>query len=174
MHTRHENALDNTRTQPGSDRRPSISDAGPEHVPLDFLSFDQADVAEAWRLIENGIPAEWIGRLAANLSMPEDRVQDMLGLSASVTRRKAGQRGRLPASESSRVLGVYCLIATVDRMVQESGNSDGFNPATWLADWINHPVPTLGDRLPAELLGTREGQQLVWSLLRKMQSGAYS
>lgn len=66
------------------------------------------------------------------------------------------------------------LIDQVDRLVRESGRPQGFDVAAWLIDWIEHPVPALGNRRPLDLLDPEGGEQLVSQILSRMQSGPYS
>jgi putative toxin-antitoxin system antitoxin component (TIGR02293 family) len=140
----------------------------------EFLSSDDGAVADAWRLIEHGISADWVKDLAARMSMSQARLISMLGLPRNAARRRAGAPRRLSPSQSSRVLGLYCLIRTVEAIVEESGDPQGFNAADWLSGWLQSSLPALGGRQPAEFLCTREGQQLVWSVLGRIQSGAFS
>lgn len=66
------------------------------------------------------------------------------------------------------------LLSELNRIVRESGDGSGFKSSAWLRDWVSRPNPALGFRCPADLLGTPAGQEMVFDLLRRMQSGAYS
>lgn len=66
------------------------------------------------------------------------------------------------------------LVAVVQRMVNESGDSVGFDAHAWTVDWMTQPVPALGMACPAEYMQTEEGRDIVERLLLQMQSGAYS
>jgi hypothetical protein len=66
------------------------------------------------------------------------------------------------------------LLALVEVLVAESGEPAGFDAGRWLDDWLNHPVPALGKKLPIQYLATDEGCGLLAQLLRQMQSGAYA
>jgi len=158
------------RTQP-----PRITDdSKPGEVFREFLSSDTGAVADAWRLIEHGISAHWVKDLAARMSMSQASLISMLDLPPSAVRERAGAPRRLSPSQSSRVLGLYCLIRTVEGIVEECGDPEGLNASTWLSGWLQSSLPALGGRYPAEFLCTREGQQLVWSVICRIQSGAYS
>ncbi|WP_368643487.1 MbcA/ParS/Xre antitoxin family protein [Castellaniella ginsengisoli] len=65
------------------------------------------------------------------------------------------------------------LRAEVVRMVAESGNPEGFDPDSWLQQWLSSPNPALGNRQPDSLLDSPDGFQDVLDVLRSMQSGAY-
>lgn len=66
------------------------------------------------------------------------------------------------------------LLAIVKAMVSESGEPAGFDAGRWLDDWLSHPVPALGKKLPMEYLATDEGYGRLAQLLRQMQTGAYA
>ena len=68
---------------------------------------------------------------------------------------------------------IACLIAHVQTMVNESGNSEGFDAAKWVDRWIDRPLPALGGQRPAELMDTPDGRALVSNIVACMQSGTY-
>ncbi len=65
------------------------------------------------------------------------------------------------------------LRAEVIRIVAESGVLKGFDPDSWLKEWLDSPNPALGDVRPRSLLDSPEGLQNVLGVLRCMQSAAY-
>lgn len=79
----------------------------------------------------------------------------------------------MPA-RSSRDPVVESLIEQVRRMVIESGNPEGFDAAAWVMEWIQRPVPALGNKKPADFLATPEGQRLVSQLLAQAASSAFA
>lgn len=66
------------------------------------------------------------------------------------------------------------LVALVDRIVLESGNSTGFDAAAWTAEWLATENAALGGKKPIDSLSTSDGRDLVKALVLRMQSGAYS
>jgi len=66
------------------------------------------------------------------------------------------------------------LIGLVQTMVEQSGNPEGFDAKLWVCDWLSHPLPALGGKMPASYIDTLEGQKLVVELLAMSQSGAYA
>lgn len=68
---------------------------------------------------------------------------------------------------------VASLYAVVQRIVEESGNSTGFDVQGWLDRWMTEEVPALGSRRPADLLKEPGGFERVRTVLMGMQSGAY-
>jgi hypothetical protein len=66
-----------------------------------------------------------------------------------------------------------CLHELVRRLVQESGNPEGFDVSAWLNAWVREPHPALGNIAPLELLRTSGGYERVRALFMRMQSGAF-
>ena len=66
------------------------------------------------------------------------------------------------------------LLRLVERIIQESGNGEGFNASAWLKRWLSDPNPALNYATPNSYMGTTEGRDLVAGLLMKMQSGAFA
>lgn len=66
------------------------------------------------------------------------------------------------------------LLRLVKVIVSESGEPAGFDAAHWLDDWLRHPVPALGEKLPIDYLDSDEGWSLLAQLLRQMQFGVYA
>ncbi|MEK7920970.1 MbcA/ParS/Xre antitoxin family protein [Burkholderia contaminans] len=90
--------------------------------------------------------------------------------------RKAGglgspSRNSLPPGVPPAV--VEMLTAQVQRMVEESGNPDGFDAPSWLNEWIHSPLPALGGNCPVDHLHTPEGVDLISRMLASAQTGAY-
>jgi uncharacterized protein (DUF2384 family) len=64
------------------------------------------------------------------------------------------------------------VVATVQRIVEESGDPNGFDADAWTREWVHEPLRTLGAR-PIDLLQKDEGMDEVLRLLRQMQAGTY-
>ena len=56
----------------------------------------------------------------------------------------------------------------------DSGSHKNFDAAHWLSQWLEQPVPSMGNAKPADYMDTLEGQSLVSSLINKMQTGTYT
>ena len=80
----------------------------------------------------------------------------------------------LSPGESERVIGFAKLVGQLEAIIQESGNTEGFDAAAWMSRWLNEPVPALGGIRPADLMDTLEGRDLVSTTLARLQSGAYA
>lgn len=66
------------------------------------------------------------------------------------------------------------LVALVQRVVNESGDPVGFDARAWTTRWLRRRIPALGGACPAEYMATPDGRALVKTLIKRMQSGAYS
>ena len=59
---------------------------------------------------------------------------------------------------------VAALATLVQRLVNESGNPEGFDALKWTTRWLNSPV---------SYMRTPEGRAQIEALIARMQSGAY-
>lgn len=140
----------------------------------DFVGLYRSGSLERIEVIKTGVRARSVGVFARKLNIPNERLVRMLGMAPATVSRKAKADGRLAVEDSSRMVEMGRLIGQVTEMVEKSGNAEGFDAAKWVAQWIESPVPALGNRKPAEFLDTSEGQTLVSTIVARMQSGAYS
>lgn len=92
---------------------------------------------------------------------------------AMTRRKKPLLTGQGERTEDARALGIACLIAQVQTMVNESGNPEGFDAAKWVGRWIDRPLPALGGQRPAEMMDTPDGLALLSNIVACMKSGAY-
>lgn len=121
-----------------------------------------------------GVDATHVTALAKRLAMRRAALLSMLGISPTSFRRRVREGNALTPIESSKVMFIVELIALVRRVVAESGDSNGFDAAKWLGAWLLEPLPALGGRRPANYMDCLEGQQLVATIIARMQTGAYS
>ncbi len=134
----------------------------------------QADPMELVTLVKRGVTAESVQALAKLMSMSKERLADTLGLASATVNRKSRDQKPLSSDESSRVIGMARLVGQVQAIVEESGDPEGFDAASWVSQWLEQPLPALGGRRPAELMDTPEGQNLVSNLVARLQTGAYA
>lgn len=66
------------------------------------------------------------------------------------------------------------LASQVQKMVEESGNAAGFDAREWLLNWLERPLPALGGQKPAELLSSKDGPEVLSTLLAQSRGGAFS
>ena len=81
--------------------------------------------------------------------------------------------GGLSQAEREVALGVAQLIDQVERIVQESGDPEGFDAGQWVAQFLNAPSPALGGLRPGDFMHTSDGRAVVATLIAQMQSGAF-
>lgn len=141
---------------------------------IDFVSAYRAEPMERVRIVKQGIAANQVAALSRRMSLPQDRLYQVLGLVRATVNRKVREGRSLSPDESSRVLGMASLLGQVQVMVEQSGDPTDFDAGAWVSSWLEQPVPALGDRRPSELMDTTEGQAIVSGLAARMQSGAYS
>jgi putative toxin-antitoxin system antitoxin component (TIGR02293 family) len=142
--------------------------------PMSYLDMYHATPLERIELIKLGLPAAEAKRIIADLDIGQGAALRALNLSPATVNKKAKQNQSLPPDESERVIGVARLVGQVEAMVQQSGEPEGFDAASWLSRWLQEPVPALGGARPVDLMDTMEGQGLVSTILSQMQSGAYA
>jgi putative toxin-antitoxin system antitoxin component (TIGR02293 family) len=161
----------------GLTRRPAAPRAAkPTTVAsvMNCVRIYQADPMERVRLVKVGVPASAVDAMARRMLISKERLIGTLGLARATVDRKAREGKPLSSDESSRVLGMARLVGQIEAMVEESGRSEGFDAAVWVAQWLERPLPALGGQRPAELMDTPDGQSLVAEIAARMQSGAYS
>jgi uncharacterized protein (DUF2384 family) len=120
--------------------------------------------------IKRGLPVSWLALTALEIGIPEAKLAAILGIKRQ-GRSDAGVRRLLENGASERLLGLMRLIGQVQVMLAESGDCSDFNAALWLGNWLRCPLAALNGTLPAELLDTVEGTNLLSELLARMQSG---
>jgi putative toxin-antitoxin system antitoxin component (TIGR02293 family) len=141
--------------------------------PEGFTAAYRAGPLERIEVIKQGLAPATVGRIAQAMDAPYETVIRALGISKSTLARKRQQGAALEKDASERVMGLLMLIGQIQALVEEQGRAEGFDAAKWFHNWAGQPVPALGGRKPEELLDTREGQQVVSSLLESMRAGAY-
>lgn len=139
-----------------------------------FRDVYDADPMLRVSIVKQGIAPIFLDRLASRMSLPKERLLKDLGISPATVSRKARSDKRLSTEDSERALGLARLVGQVEAMVQRSGEPEGFDAATWVADWIEQPLPALEGMKPAQIMDTAEGQAIIANLLARMQSGAYA
>lgn len=77
-------------------------------------------------------------------------------------------------NRSERIQAEADLVRLVEKMIQESGNAEGFDGRAWLKRWMASPHPALNGATPKSYMDTEKHRRLVSGLLEKMQSGAYA
>ena len=142
--------------------------------PESYLNLFRAPPLERIALIKAGVAAADAKRLLDDLHLGQSAGLKALNLPAATVNRKAKHGETLSPEESERVLGLQKLVGQLQAIVEESGDPTGFDAPAWMARWLTEPLPALGGARPADLIDTMEGQNLVASILARLQSGAYA
>lgn len=126
------------------------------------------------QMIRRGVKAGDAKQMISDLHFDQQALLGALNLKTATVNRKAARNEALSIEESERVLGIASLVGQLQTIVEESGDSDGFDATQWLSRWLREPLSALGGEKPLSLLDTMEGQSLVADTLAKVQSGAYA
>ena len=135
---------------------------------LSLLLGSPSDAADAAAL-----PATTVAVLARALGLSTGKLAALLKISRSMVSRRRRMQRPLRAEHCVLLMGVARMVVDVQTMVEESGDPTSFDAAAWLSRWLTRPLPALGWERPADRLSTPEGQQVVSSILGRMQSGEY-
>jgi putative toxin-antitoxin system antitoxin component (TIGR02293 family) len=116
---------------------------------------------EAVEMVEDGLPAETIGRLQRLGDVSE---ADLASIIPRRTLSHLKKTSRLSTEQSDRI----ARAAGAFQMAHEVfGNRDKAN------DWMRHPNRSLGGKAPLALLRTGSGAQLVEDVLTRIAWGVY-
>lgn len=140
----------------------------------DLAEVERAPSLDRIEMVRAGVPATVLAFLAKRLDVSLEWIYETTGVARSTGDRKRRRGERLNQDQSERVMGLIRLIGEVRRIVDESGDPEGFDAAHWVAEWLEAPLGALGGRRPADLMDTADGRILVTSLVRQMQAGTYA
>jgi putative toxin-antitoxin system antitoxin component (TIGR02293 family) len=124
--------------------------------------------------VESGVPTYMVDLIAGATGETVTRVMDVIGVSQTTYRRKDEAHEPLPDAAGHRVMGFLRVMATLRRLLEESGDPEqlaNFDLEAWVARWMREPLPELGDKTPAEMLRNPEGQRAVEQVLERMRGG---
>ncbi|MEA3150024.1 MAG: hypothetical protein QOD56_963 [Gammaproteobacteria bacterium] len=138
------------------------------------LRLFRAGVVDRVNIVKDGVPALYVNVLTACMGMPKDKFYRTIGLMRATVDRKVRASKLLNQDESERVMGIARLVGQAQSLVQDSGGSEDFDAARWIAAWLDRPLPALGGKVPGEYMDTADGRTLVADLLAQQQSGAYA
>ena len=83
------------------------------------------------------------------------------------------QRGKKDSRRGDRAVVIAEMVSLVQKMVEESGNPEGFDAEAWLDDWLTRPLPALGGDSAGDWLDTADRRAVIFTMLACTQSGAY-
>lgn len=147
---------------------------GGKSIIVDFRKFYEVGLMEQVSIVKRGVNARLVDVLAASMHIPKEKLISTLGLTIATIQRKSHQQAALSSNESSLVVGVGKLIGQVQKMVDESGTSENFDAARWVAQWWDQHLPALNGGCPRDFMDTAEGQAMVSLLLGRLQSAVYA
>ena len=136
----------------------------PRH-PGDSIGARYGTLLQASRMVGAGLPFAAIGRLRAASGLTLDRIKQAAGLSeGSFARRK--RSGRLSPDESERLLRVSRLFEMATGLY--AGDQAG------AAEWLQTPIPALGNQPPLDVARTEPGAREVEDLIGRIGHGVVS
>jgi putative toxin-antitoxin system antitoxin component (TIGR02293 family) len=124
--------------------------------------------------VEQGVPTHLVLLLASALGNTVTSVMNLIGVSETTFRRKEEASEPLPEVAGHRVMALLRIIATLQRLLEESGDRQAvasFDLEGWVSEWIHIPLPQLDGKTPAEMLRNPEGQRAVEDLIERMRGG---
>lgn len=129
---------------------------------MSVLTLTQRPLGEQIEILERGLPSSALGEIAAALGLPKARIVKALNLVLRTMTARERKHERFSTSESERLY----RIVRIRSLAREVFSSDAA-----VAEWLNAPDRSLGQRPPLEMLATDLGAQKVESLLRAMMHG---
>lgn len=120
---------------------------------------------DAARIVRAGLPFAALRRFQRTTGFTLDRIKRVTRISeGSFARRK--QSGRLSQEESERLLRLARVFEGVVAL------NDGDAPAA--REWMETPIPALGDQSPLDLAQSEPGAREVEDLVGRIAHGAVS
>lgn len=113
-------------------------------------------------LIREGLPFEYLERIACLLQVQHGVVSKAICLSPSTMARRS-KAGRFDTVESDRLVALVTLFDEALSLFE--------NDKVAAADWMSSPVRGLGSRRPIDMLGTRVETKAVLDLLGQLERG---
>ena len=139
-----------------------------------FASLSALTAFERAVIVDRGVPARLVQRLAAALGVTMEALCTLIGVRHATVSRTLKTDSRLSRADSEGAFGMARLIGQVEQIVQASGDGTPFDAGRWVAAFLDAPSPALGGRRPSELMRTSDGRSVVSTLVAQMQSGAYA
>lgn len=133
--------------------------------PGDSLGVRYDNLLEAARLVEAGLPMSAFVRLQQASGLTLERLKQAVRVSeGSFARRK--KSGRLSPDESERLLRIARIFERV------TGLYDGDQIGA--REWLETPIPSLGNERPLDLAQTEPGAREVEDLIGRIEHGVVS
>jgi putative toxin-antitoxin system antitoxin component (TIGR02293 family) len=120
---------------------------------------------EAAAFVRAGLPFSAVGRFQRASGFTLDRVKRAVRISEGTFARRK-RSGRLSPAESERLLRVSRLFERAAALYD--GDRDGAR------EWLETPIPALGDQRPLDLAQTEPGAREVEDLIGRIEHGVVS
>jgi putative toxin-antitoxin system antitoxin component (TIGR02293 family) len=121
--------------------------------------------AQLMTLIREGLPADILPSIAAELSMDRSAVAKVVGISGRTLSRRLASHSRLSAEESDRMVRFARVLAIANDTLGDRAKA---------SRWLQTPNRALQGNTPFELLDTDAGVQSVETILGRIAYGIYS
>jgi putative toxin-antitoxin system antitoxin component (TIGR02293 family) len=115
--------------------------------------------------IRKGLPFRSVTITAKVLDLSEEQLLTALGIPKRTAARRKASGGRLPATESERIVRLARVIANASDVLGDRENA---------ARWLTGPVTALGGVTPLSLLDTDVGLDQVLTVLGRIEHGIFS
>ena len=137
----------------------------PSYHPGESVGARYQSQLEAAKLVEAGLPFSAVGRLQIASGLTLERIKEIARISeGSFARRK--QSGRLSFDESERLLRLSRLFERAVELFD--GDREGAR------QWLQTPIPALGDQRPLDLAKSEPGAREVEDLIGRIEHGVIS
>lgn len=134
----------------------------------------EASGVQLYDAVEAGVPTDVVKLIAKATGEPASVIMGLAGVSQTTFVRNEAANRPLPDVAGHRVMAYLRLLATLRRMLDESGDSvqmKTFDLEGWFARWVHEKLPELGNKTPADMLRNPEGQRAVEQVLERMRGG---
>ncbi len=139
-------------------------DALTRATPLERMQFER-----------EGIAGSLLKAMATEMQIPTMRFYDMIGVPKATAEQKIAKNQPIAGASGHAALGVARLLGMVSDMLAHSTapDTENFDAAKWLGQWLERAQPALGGKKPADFLDTPTGFEVVSRTLGAIESGAY-
>lgn len=122
-----------------------------------------------------GVPRAFISGLSKRMGLPSSRMFDILRVPKAKASKRGATRTYIDGCAGRSVVAIIRLLEIARTVVSNSTaeETNNFDTARWLGQWIERPQPALSGRKPADLIDTPTGAKIVSRLLGSFESGAY-
>lgn len=134
----------------------------------------EAPGVQLYDAVEAGVPTDVVKLIAKATGEPASVIMSLAGVSQTTFVRNEAANRPLPDVAGHRIMAYLRLLATLRRMLDESGDPGQmrtFDLEGWFARWVHEKLPELENKAPADMLRNPEGQRAVEQVLERMRGG---